>query len=376
MALDYYTGLARSFEFEEHRDGAMGQVLVRHEPIGVVGAIIPWNVPLFVGMLKLAPAMAAGCTVVLKPSPEAPLDPYLLAECAEAAGVPAGVLNIVTADREVSEHLVTHPGVDKISFTGSTAAGRRIAGLCGEALRRCTLELGGKSAAIVLDDADLPAIVDDLLLGGAFPNNGQACAATTRLLAPRERYDEVVDALVERARTLRTGDPLDPGTEMGPLVTKRQQGRVLDYIAKGQEEGAKVAIGGGVPTDQPKGWFVEPTIFVNVDNRMTIAQEEIFGPVLCVIPYEDTDDAVRIANESNYGLSGSVWTQDHARGVEVGRRVRTGTFGVNGMGVDFAAPFGGYKCSGMGRELGPEGLRAFTEAKTIALNIPVETPPA
>jgi betaine-aldehyde dehydrogenase len=368
MVLDYYTNLTKSYAFEEERQGALGQVLVRREPVGVVGAIVPWNVPLFVTMLKLAPALAAGCTMVLKPAPETALDAYLLAECAEAAGVPAGVLNIVAAGREVGEHLVTHPDIDKISFTGSTLAGRRIAGLCGERLRRCTLELGGKSAAIVLDDADLTANIDNLLVGGSFMNNGQACVAQTRVLASRANYDNVVEALVERARTLRTGDPLDPTTEIGPLVAKRQQDRVLGYIAKGQEEGAKVAIGGGVPDGLDKGWYVEPTVFVNVDNKMTIAQEEIFGPVVVVIPYDDVDDAVRIANDSPYGLSGSVWTGDQAQGIDIARRVRTGTFGINGMGMDFGAPFGGYKCSGIGRELGPEGLGGYLESKNISLN--------
>jgi len=368
MVLDYYTNLAKSFTFEEERQGALGQVLVRREPVGVVGAIVPWNVPLFVTMLKLAPALAAGCTMVLKPAPETALDAYLLAEACEAAGLPKGVLNIVAAGREVGEHLVTHPDIDKISFTGSTAAGRRIASLCGERLRRCTLELGGKSAAIVLDDADLSANIDNLLIGGSYMNNGQACVAQTRILASRSNYDEVVEALVERARALRVGDPLDDATEIGPLVAKRQQDRVLGYIQKGQEEGAKVAIGGGVPADQPKGWFVEPTVFVNVDNKMTIAQEEIFGPVIVVIPYDDVDDAVRIANDSPYGLSGSVWTQDQGQGLDIARRVRTGTFGINGMGMDFGAPFGGFKCSGIGRELGPEGLAGYLEYKNISLN--------
>jgi len=368
MVLDYYTNLAKTFTFEEERQGALGQVLVRREPVGVVGAIVPWNVPLFVTMLKLAPALAAGCTMVLKPAPETALDAYLLAEACEAAGLPKGVLNIVAAGREVGEHLVTHPDIDKISFTGSTAAGRRIASLCGERLRRCTLELGGKSAAIVLDDADLSANIDNLLVGGSYMNNGQACVAQTRILASRSNYDEVVEALVERARALRVGDPLDDATEIGPLVAKRQQDRVLGYIQKGQEEGAKVAIGGGVPADQPKGWFVEPTVFVNVDNKMTIAQEEIFGPVIVVIPYDDVDDAVRIANDSPYGLSGSVWTQDQGQGLDIARRVRTGTFGINGMGMDFGAPFGGFKCSGIGRELGPEGLNGYLEYKNISLN--------
>jgi betaine-aldehyde dehydrogenase len=368
MVLDYYTNLAKTFEFEEERQGALGEIIVRKEPVGVVGGIVPWNVPLFVTMLKLAPALASGCTMVLKPSPETALDSYILAEALQEAGVPEGVINIVPAGREVGEHLVTHPGIDKISFTGSTAAGRRIASLCGERLRRCTLELGGKSAAIVLDDADLSTLGDQLLMGGSYMNNGQACVAQTRVLASRAKYDEVVEALVERARTIKTGDPLDPTTELGPLVAKRQQDRVLGYIQKGQDEGAKVAIGGGTPSDLDKGWFIEPTVFVNVDNDMTIAREEIFGPVVSVIAYDDVDDAVRIANDSDYGLSGSVWTTDGGAGLDIARRVRTGTFGINGMGMDFGGPFGGFKSSGIGRELGPEGLAGYLESKNISKN--------
>jgi betaine-aldehyde dehydrogenase len=368
MVLDYYANLAKTFEFEEDRQGALGSIIVRKEPVGVVGGIVPWNVPLFVTMLKLAPALASGCTMVLKPSPETALDSYILAEALEEAGIPNGVVNIVPAGREVGEHLVTHAGIDKISFTGSTAAGKRIASLCGERLRRCTLELGGKSAAIVLDDADLSTIGDNLLMGGSFMNNGQACVAQTRVLASRAKYDEVVEALVERARTIRTGDPLDATTELGPLVAKRQQDRVLGYIQKGQEEGAKVAIGGGVPSDLAKGWFIEPTVFVNVDNDMTIAREEIFGPVVSVIAYDDVEDAIRIANDSDYGLSGSVWTTDGDAALAVARRVRTGTFGINGMGMDFGGPFGGFKNSGIGRELGPEGLAGYLESKNISKN--------
>jgi betaine-aldehyde dehydrogenase len=366
--LNYYTDLARTFEFEQRRQGAFSEVIVRREAVGVVGAIVPWNAPLFVTMLKLAPALAAGNTVVLKPAPQTALDAYILAECVQAAGLPSGVVNIVAGGGDVGEHLVSHPLVDKISFTGSAGTGRRIASLCGEHLKRCTLELGGKSAAIVLDDADITANIDKLVIGGSLPNNGQACAAQTRILASRDRYDEVLDATVERVRALRVGDPLDPATEIGPLVSQRQREVVRGYIAKGQNEGAKVAVGGSIPEHLPKGWFVEPTVFSDVDNEMTIAQEEIFGPVVAVIPYNDVDDAVRIANESSYGLSGSVWTQDKERGLEVARRVRTGTIGINGMGVDLGAPFGGFKSSGIGRECGPEGLLDYLEAKTINPN--------
>jgi betaine-aldehyde dehydrogenase len=366
MVLDYYTKLAREYPFEERRAGVMGPALVRREPVGVVGAIVPWNVPLFVSMLKLGPAMAAGATVVLKPAPETPLDAFLLADILNEAGLPPGVIHVVPAGREAGESLVVHPDVDKISFTGSTVAGRRIGALCGERLRRLTLELGGKSAAIVLDDADLEATMNGLV-PAAIMNNGQACVAQTRILASRDRYQDVVDALVDRVKALKVGDALDPATEVGPLVAERQRTRVEGYIAEGQKEGAKVAAGGGRPASQSKGWFVEPTVFVNVDNKMKIAREEIFGPVLAVIPYDNVDDAIAIANDSNYGLSGTVWSGDVEAGIDVARRVRTGTYSVNQFMLEFAAPFGGFKESGLGRELGPEGLQGYVEYKTIAL---------
>jgi len=366
MVLDYYAGLARQYAFEERRPGILGPTLVRREAVGVVGAIVPWNVPLFVTSLKLGPALASGSTVVLKPSPETPLDAYLLAEIVQEAGLPAGVLNIVQADREVSEYLVRHPDTDKISFTGSALAGRKIGAICGEQLKRCTLELGGKSAAIILDDADLESTVAGLM-PNAIMNNGEACVAQTRILASRARYGDVVDAVATAAAAMKVGDPLDPATEVGPMFASRHRDRVEGYIAKGRDEGARVVTGGGRPAGFDKGWYVEPTIFADVDNTMTIAQEEIFGPVLSVIPYDDVDDAVRIANDSDYGLSGSVWTGDPQSGVDVARRVRTGTYGVNGMGMDFSSPFGGFKDSGLGRELGPEGLAEYLESKTIVL---------
>jgi aldehyde dehydrogenase (NAD+) len=366
MILDYYVGLARTFPFEELRQGVLGQVLVRHEPVGVVAAIVPWNVPMFLTMAKLSPALAAGCSVVLKPSPETPLDAYLLAEAIEEVGLPKGLVNIVPAGREVSEYLVTHPGVDKISFTGSSLTGKRIAALCGERLRRYSLELGGKSAAVLLDDVNLDEAIP-ALLPSALMLSGQACIAQTRILAPEDRYQEVVDALCENVAAMKVGDPLDPATELGPLVAERQRDRVEGYIASGQDEGAKVVLGGGRPSGLDKGWYVEPTIFVNVDNKMKIAQEEIFGPVLSVIPYRDTDDAVAIANDSNYGLSGTVWTSDIDRGLDVARRVRTGTYTINGFTIDIGTPFGGYKESGVGREFGPDGLELFLEKKAVNL---------
>jgi betaine-aldehyde dehydrogenase len=365
--MDYYAGMAKEYQFEERRQGVLGPVLVRQEPVGVVGAIVPWNVPLFVTALKLSPALIAGCSVVLKPSPETALDAYLLAEVAQEVGLPAGVLNIVTAGREISEHLVTHKGVDKISFTGSGAAGRHIAELCARDLRRVTLELGGKSAAVVLDDADLEASVGHIVSNGLM-NNGQACIAQTRILAPKSRYSEVVDALAAKVGSLKVGSALDAGTEIGPLVAERQRTRVLGYIEKGKEQGARVVTGGGRPDDQERGWFVSPTVFADVDNRMTIAAEEIFGPVLSVIEYDGPDDAVRIANDTTYGLSGAVYGGDLGQATDIARRLRTGTVAVNNMSpMDFAAPFGGYKESGIGRELGPEGLHAYLEYKTITL---------
>ena len=370
MIFNYYADLAGTFAFDEVRDGLLNpKVLVTKEPVGVVGAIAPWNVPLFIAAAKLAPSLAAGCTVVYKPAPETPLDAFRLAEIFEECGLPKGVLSVVPAGREVSEHLVTHPGVDKISFTGSGVGGKRIGGLCGERLKRCTLELGGKSAAIILDDADLATTIPTLL-PNAIMNNGQACIAQTRILAPRARYGEVVDAVVSGVSAMKVGDPMDPATEVGPVVAERQRTRIEGYLDSGREEGATVAIGGGRPggSDFAKGWYVEPTVFSDVDNKMKIAQEEIFGPVLVVIPYDGDDNAVEIANDSNYGLCGSVWTNDNDRGLGIARQVRTGTYMLNSFApIDFATPFGGFKESGVGREFGPEGLESFLEKKSIGL---------
>jgi aldehyde dehydrogenase (NAD+) len=366
MMLNTFLQIAAEYPWEERRQGVLGSdVIVRREPAGVVGAIVPWNVPQFVIMSKLAPALIAGCTIVVKPSPETPLDAFLMADLLNEAGIPKGVVSVIPAGREVGEHLVRHPGVDKIAFTGSTAAGRRIASICGEQLKRVSLELGGKSAAIILDDADLAATVEGLKFASLM-NNGQACVAQTRILASRDRYDEVVDAVSGMVGALAVGDPQDEATEVGPLVAERQQERVEKYIAVGQEEGARVAVGGnGRPSGLEKGWYVKPTVFSGVDNSMRIAREEIFGPVLAVIPYDDTDDAVRIANDSEYGLAGSVWTGDIDQGLDIARRVRTGTYGVNQYTMDFIAPFGGYKGSGLGREFGVEGLSHYVELKSI-----------
>ncbi len=367
MMLNTFIQVAKDLDWEEERTGMLGSpIIVRSEGVGVVGAIVPWNVPQFVTMSKLAPALLSGSTIVIKPSPETPLDAILMAELIEEAGIPKGVVSVIPAGREVGEHLVRHPGVDKIAFTGSTAAGRTIASICGEQLKRVSLELGGKSAAIVLDDADLAKTMEGLKFASLM-NNGQACVAQTRILASRSNYDAVVTALADTVKGMVVGDPDDPATEIGPLVAERQQERVDKYIALGQEEGARVVVGGnGRPDGIDKGWYVQPTVFADVDNSMRIAQEEIFGPVLAVIPFDDVDDAVRIANDSEFGLAGSVWTGDEEQGMDVARRVRTGTYGVNQYTMDFVAPFGGFKASGIGREFGREGLEHYLELKSIA----------
>ncbi|GHC40740.1 aldehyde dehydrogenase [Streptomyces flavofungini] len=373
MVWDAAITTARGFTYEEARDGVLGKILVRREPVGVVAAVVPWNVPQFTAAAKLAPALLAGCPVILKTSPEAPLDAYILAEIAAAAGLPDGVLSILSADREVSEYLVGHPGVDKVSFTGSVAAGKRVMEVCARNLTRVTLELGGKSAAVILPDADLAGAVAGIV-PFAWMINGQACVAQTRILLPRSRYDEFADAFATAASALKVGDPMDPGTELGPLVAERQQRRSLDYIRIGQEEGAKILAGGGRPAGLDQGWYVEPTLFGGVDNSMRIAREEIFGPVICLLPYGDEDEAVRIANDSEYGLSGSVWTADVERGIDVARRVRTGTYSVNAFSLDMLGPFGGYKNSGLGREFGPEGYGEYFEHKMIHLPTGYQAP--
>jgi aldehyde dehydrogenase (NAD+) len=368
LLVRYYSDLMTNAPVEEARPGMLGGTsLVSKHPIGVVGMIVPWNVPQGISFLKIAPALAAGCTFVLKPAEETVLDAFLMAEAAAAAGIPDGVVNIVPGGREVGAYLVEHPGVDKVSFTGSSAAGRWIAEACGRLLRPVTLELGGKSAAIILDDADLAGSIEQFF-GVTLLNNGQICWLNTRVLAPRSRYTEMVDTITDLARSLTVGDPLDPETKIGPLVSQRQRERVEGYIAKGKSEGGRMTTGGKRPFD--RGWFLEPTIFADVDNDATISREEIFGPVLSLIPYSDEQEAVAIANDSIYGLGGSVWSQDPERATDVARRVRSGTVGINHYVNDPVAPFGGIKQSGMGREMGPEGLHAFQDLKTIYLPPP------
>ncbi len=366
----YYAGLIRSVELEEERAGLLGgRIRVARKPVGVIAAIVPWNYPQTLAMFKLAPAIAMGCTLVMKPSPETVLDSLLLAEAAEEAGVPAGVLNIVPAGREVGAYLVAHPGVDKVAFTGSTVAGRKIAEVCGRLLRPVSLELGGKSAAIVLEDADLSQ-AGEALFGATLLNNGQTCYLGTRVLAPRSRYDEVVETIAAIAGSIPVGDALDPATMIGPMASSRHRDRVEGYIRTAREEGARLVTGGGRPDG--RGWFVEPTVFADVSNDQTIAREEVFGPVLSIIPYDGEEDAIRIANDSDYGLGGSVWTADIDHGTDVARRVQTGTIGVNQYLPDPAAPFGGVKGSGLGRELGPEGLAAYQQLQSIYLPAPSE----
>jgi aldehyde dehydrogenase (NAD+) len=364
--LRYYADMIANAEDEEIRPSMIGHTIVRREPVGVVGAITPWNYPQALAAMKIAPGLAAGATMVLKAAPETALDALIYGEAAAEAGLPRGVLNIVAGGPAAGAYLVSHPGVDKVAFTGSTAAGRLIGEMCGRLMRPVTLELGGKSAAIVLDDADLDATIRGLK-SASFVNNGQTCYLNSRILAPRSRYDEVVDAVAALAEGLTVGDPLDKATDIGPLVSSRQRDRVLNYIDMGKSEGAKLVAGGSVPADQPRGWFVAPTVFANVDNRARISQEEIFGPVLTVIPYENDRDAVDIANDTEFGLGGSVWSTDVERATQIARSVRTGTIGINDYQMDIAAPFGGVKASGIGRELGPEGLAAYQTLKSIYL---------
>jgi aldehyde dehydrogenase (NAD+) len=356
-------GVARDFPWAERRQGVLGEVHLHRAPVGVVGAIVPWNVPQFLIMPKLIPALIAGCTVIVKPAPETPLDALWLAEMIEELDLPDGVVSVLPGGTDVGEALVRHPGVDKISFTGSSAVGRRIAALCGEQLKRVSLELGGKSAAIILDDADIDKTVKSLK-SASLMNNGQACVAQTRILVSEGRRDEVVDALADMMSSLHVGDPSDELTDIGPLVAQRQQARVQDYIRSGVKEGARMVLGG---EDAPsnRGWYVRPTLFADVTNDMRIAREEIFGPVLSVLTYRDEDDAIRIANDSDYGLAGSVWTADIAHGLEVAAAVRAGTYGINMYTLDIGSPFGGFKQSGIGREFGPEGLQEYVELQSV-----------
>src|SRR5579883_2802098 len=357
-----YANLLREAKLEHE----IGNSLVVREAVGVVGAITPWNYPLHQIMAKVAPALAAGCTVVLKPSEVAPLNAMLLAEACMAIGLPAGVLNIVTGyGPTVGEAMATNPLVDQVSFTGSVRAGKRVAALAADSIKRVTLELGGKSACVILDDAPFEKAVASGARNAMF-NSGQTCSAWTRMLVPRDRQQDAIDVAAKAIGGLTLGDPLDPATKLGPLVSQTQRERVEGYIAKGKSEGARLVKGGGRPAAFPRGYYVEPTIFADVRSPMTIAQEEIFGPVLSILPYDSEDEAVQIANDTIYGLAGGVWSGDAERAMRFARRMRTGQVDVNGGKFNLLAPFGGYKQSGIGRELGTYGLEEYLQVKSIA----------
>jgi len=369
MAFTYYADLTETYPFEQERPTTSGRgfgMLVA-EPVGVVGAIIPWNTPMHLAAWKLAPALAAGCTVIVKASPEAPGSAYIIAEIAEKIGLPAGVVNVITADREASEALVTDRRVDKITFTGSTAVGKRIGGIMAERVGRYTLELGGKSAAIILDDMDIAEAAASLTSSACFVS-GQICASLTRMIVPRQRHDALLEALAEGFSRVKLGNPFDASVDMGPVASARQRERILGYVQIGKDEGATLAFGGKRPQGLDRGWFVEPTVFGNVDNGSRLAQEEIFGPVVSVIAAADEEDAIRLANESPFGLNASVFTHDAEKALAVSRRLRTGTVGQNGNRADFGIGFGGFKESGVGREGGVAGLLPYLENKTVVLD--------
>lgn len=349
------------------KEGVSKNILVR-EPVGVVSAIIPWNFPLQMAMWKIAPALAAGCTIVLKPAPETSVTALELAKLIDQTDLPKGVVNIITGDAEIGEEMVTSHLVDKVAFTGSTEVGKHVMYFASVTMKKITLELGGKSANIILDDADLDLAVDGSAYACYF-HQGQCCVAGTRLILTDKIYDEVVDRLKTKLAKMKIGDPMDKDTDIGPLVSDKQQKRVLDYIEIGKKEGAKLAYGGRIPKGFEQGCYVEPTLFVDASNDMRIAQEEIFGPVLAVIKANDENDAVRIANASSYGLAGGVWSRDSEKALQVANRLRAGTVWVNEWHLlNDKAPFGGYKQSGIGRELGLEGLKAYTELKHIHID--------
>jgi len=366
--LRYYAALARGLQPEETRVAVSfpGHTVVRREPTGVAAIIAPWNYPLVLAICQLAPALAAGCTVLLKPAPETSLSAYILAEAFEAADFPPGVFNLVTGTDEVAEMLARHRGVDKVAFAGASSTGRRIAALCGETLKSVNLELGGKGAAIVLDDADLAAAAAALGFL-SFANSGQACFAMSRVLVPQSRYAQILDGLVEQATVMVIGDPMAAETTMGPLVSPRHRSTVESYVAAGIADGARIVTGGRRPAGPVRGYYYEPTVFAGTTSAMSIARDEILGPVMTVIPYRDEAEAVTIANDSEYGLAGSVWTSDPEHGLDIARRIRVGTFGVNLYVPDLGSPWGGRKASGHGSVYGPEGLDCYLTAKSVFL---------
>ncbi|MXO58989.1 aldehyde dehydrogenase family protein [Altererythrobacter salegens] len=368
MGMRGIAALGESFPWTEKRKGLMvDTAVIAREPVGVVVGIAPWNAPFGIMLNKVAYSLIAGCTIVMKPSPETPLEAYIIAEAAEEAGIPAGVVNLVPADREASDHLIHSNDIDKVSFTGSSAAGMHIASVCGSKMTRATFELGGKSAAIVRDDFPIEDAAN--ILGNTITMmSGQICAMLSRAIVTKDRHDELAEAIAKVMKGVKIGDPSDPETQLGPLAMKRQLDRVEMYIEEGRKSGADLVTGGHRPPHMNKGYYIEPTLFANVDNKSRIAQEEIFGPVLCLIPAEDEEDAIRIANESNFGLNGSVMTTDAQAAYDIARKVRTGVVGQNGMRMEFGQPFGGFKQSGIGREGGEEGLWAYLETKTILLD--------
>ncbi|BBA96905.1 putative aldehyde dehydrogenase [Actinacidiphila reveromycinica] len=362
--LRYYADLLDGEVGDQDEERAVS--LLRRVPVGVVAAVVPWNSPIFMAVLKLAPALAAGCTVVLKPAPETVLDSVLLVEAALEAGLPDGALNVVWGERGTGAYLISHPEVDKVSFTGSTASGRWIGEVCGRLLRPVSMELSGKSAALVLEDADLDLVrLGDDLAAAFYGNSGQTCFLTARVLAPRRRYDEVVELVTTLARSIPVGNSLEPGMIVGPLVSARQRDRVEGYIAKGREEGARLVTGGGRPMGLQQGWFVEPTVFADVDNDSVIASEEILGPVVTITPHDGDEDAVRLANDSAYGLAATIWTGDIGRGLQVARKLETGSVGINGYYPDFTSPTTMIKASGVGLRFGPEALLSYWRYQAV-----------
>ena len=387
---NYYAQLGRSFDFAEVREADLSPLtgnagglimkyetksLVVREPVGVVAVLCAFNFPLPGIAQKTAPALVAGCTAVVKvPEPD-PLAIFAMADLVAEAGFPPGVLNIVAAGPEASAHLVSHPDVDMVTFTGSTEIGKKIGQVCAEQVKKCVLELGGKSAAIILDDADVDTVVPTVAAVSAGTSQGESCVCMSRILAPRSRYDEIAAKLADAFAAMKVGDPHEEDTVVGPLITEAHRERVLGHIERAVEEGATVAAGGGVPDHLDKGWYVEPTLLTNVSNDMSIAQEEVFGPVIALIPFDDDEDAIRIANDSRFGLAGCVFTGDPVRGFGLARRVRTGTFSVNTFAADFNSPFGGYKESGIGREHGPTAIEEYLLYKTISVDPSDELPP-
>lgn len=370
-AARYFLNIATQESTTEVRQTLWGPAAVVKEPVGVVAAVAPWNGPFNMAVAKIFPALVTGCSVVYKPAPETPLDVFYIAEALAAVGLPAGVFNLITGDRDAGRSLVTHRDVNKVSFTGSTAAGREIARTAGVSFTRLQLELGGKSAAIVLDDADVATTMRGIAQG-SFANTGQVCSAYSRIIVPAARRQEWVDVIAETAESFVVGDPFDSRTTMGPLVSAEQRQRVLDYIEIGKSEGARVVTGGGRPSGIDAGYFVQPTVFVDADNSMRISREEIFGPVVTVLTHDSIEHAVEIANDSDYGLHGAVFTADADAAARVARSVRTGTFSVNSFTHNLNAPFGGVKDSGVGRDMGPEGIAAYYELKTINLTAETE----